>query len=105
MAESALIEAFGPLDEIETAVLALPGVDNERRNRVGSLLVDMNDMDITVGRGTVATLISVDGRTGDVLPTAGEIFRGVAVMVDYPMQLINIDTDAVVQARGTIPAS
>lgn len=103
MADKALIEVFGPLDEIERIVTDFTMLSNPRRNRVGTLLLDYDGLTVMVG-DTHPACLNVIGRGVDVMPAAGQLYRTLATRVKHPMQLFDGSTDLVTVSRGSIPA-
>jgi hypothetical protein len=68
MSDQALIGVYGPVADVEAAIVKVPGVTSTGRNRIGSLVVGLGpSTEIVVGEDVDTTDVIVQGDSPDVV--------------------------------------
>lgn len=103
MTNAATIEVYGPIEEVERAASNLAGVVGTGSNHAGSLVVDLGDVALFVGRDDDLAFIVVDGPETD--SRAAEVFDQMAVVLPYRMDLTDAASSGIVRRRDALPAA
>lgn len=103
MTNAATIEVYGPVDDVERAVLALPDVSGSVRNPQGALVVDLGTHAAIVGRDVEYIGVVIDGPESDAC--AGEVFEQLAEVLPYAMDLTDADASGIIRHRDAVDAA
>lgn len=105
MADTVMIEIFGPLDDVEGAILALPSVATSVRTERGALVARAPEVSLWVSRDADPVTVVLSNRP-DVNPeVAAAVYEHLAAVLPFEIRLFDGDTDEIARERGEVPAA
>lgn len=105
MANSTIVEVFGPIDRVQPTVEGLASVQTAVVNRVGCLVLDMGDWSVTLGNeyDDTSTLLLVNGAASD---QAGvQLFGMLEAVLPYAVEVRSADASDVLASRAARSAA